>query len=440
MKRPIAAAAIILAAGAGLGWHNHRQLVAANEIHAQLVAEAATLGISPDPARLAAPNPATRRERQHPNPDAKLVAAELIAFARELTAHQKARTGADDADLQKRILVMLDRLMALDASQLKTLIAEVGTATDLSDDARNGLLSISIMQLADSQPQAALTLCIESAALFKDDRLGGHVLSPVLALWAKTDPLAALEWVRTKAPKHPDLITDDAKRGLLSGTAVQDPALAFKLIGELGFKDTNNAISNIVNVANTPEERTATLAALRTHLATLTDDAAKATASTRAVSALVGSSVHDGFASASQWLNSARLTPDELAGVADTLTNSPQLGETGQWLEWLGANLAPDKAGTHIARLVDQWTQTDYQAAGNWLGSAAAGSSKNIAIRAYATTLSRYEPEAAAQWALTLPPGKDRDETLNQIYHAWPKTDPAAIDAAAAFARQHGLK
>jgi hypothetical protein len=196
------------------------------------------------------------------------------------------------------------------------------------------LLVVAACVVLQRRSLAALTLCIESAALFKDDRLGGHVISPVLALWAKTDPLAALEWVRTKAPKHPDLITDDAKRGLLSGTAVQDPALAFKRIGELGFKDTNNAISNIVNAANSPEERTATLAALRSHLATLTDDAAKTTA----------------------------------------------------------------------------------------------------------TTLSRYEPEAAAQWALTLPPGKDRDETLNQIYHAWPKTDPAAIEAADAFARQHGLK
>ena len=42
--------------------------------------------------------------------------------------------------------------------------------------------------------------------------------------------------------------------------------------------------------------------------------------------------------------------------------------------------------------------------------------------------------------ALTLPPGKDRDATLRQIYQCWLRTDPAASEAAEAFAKKHGIR
>ncbi len=48
---------------------------------------------------------------------------------------------------------------------------------------------------------------------------------------------------------------------------------------------------------------------------------------------------------------------------------------------------------------------------------------ENTAIRAYAETISKYEPAAAAQWAMSLPPGKDRDQTLKSIYQNWPTAD-----------------
>ncbi len=61
-------------------------------------------------------------------------------------------------------------------------------------------------------------------------------------------------------------------------------------------------------------------------------------------------------------------------------------------------------------------------------------------IRSYAETVSSYEPATAAQWALTLPAGPARDATLRTIYQNWPRHDPAAREAAATFAQQHGIK
>lgn len=78
---------------------------------------------------------------------------------------------------------------------------------------------------------------------------------------------------------------------------------------------------------------------------------------------------------------------------------------------------------------------------GKWINATPAGPTKTTSIRAYAETLSRYgQPAAAAQWAMTLPLGKDLDETLKQIHNNRPKNDPAAKEAAAAFAKEHGIK
>jgi hypothetical protein len=293
------------------------------------------------------------------------------------------------------------------------------------------------MTLANDHPQAALALFTESSDLFDADGMGGHVISSSLAKWAKDDPLAALEWVRKNSTKFPDLITDEAKGGLIAGTAIQDPALAFKLIGELGIKDSLQAISNIANAAKTPEERSATLAALRKHLATLSDEKTRTEAGHDAIGALARSALQENFDTASQWVASSKLTPEELESFADGLKHSSKTGESGQWIEWIGSHLPPEKAADKIGSFVSNWTRNDYQAAGEWLTTTPDGPTKNTAIRSYAETVSRYDPETAAQWALTLPSGRDRDRTLRNIYHNWPGDDAAAKEA---FAKEHGIK
>lgn len=99
-----------------------------------------------------------------------------------------------------------------------------------------------------------------------------------------------------------------------------------------------------------------------------------------------------------------------------------------------------DQIERSVSTLIGTWTRKDYQAAGQWLAATPDGPTKTIAIRSYAVTVAGTEPETAAQWAMTLPPGKDRDSTLKQIYENWPKSDPAAAAAAEAFAKLHDIK
>ena len=436
MKISIAASILILLLAALFGFHAQQRLDTVRENHARLVASANQLGISIDPSRPDALVRITNREREDKEADAKAAAVELIAYAREMEANREKGVSTDVAQ-QKRQMEIMDRMLTLDSAQLKILITEVRAAKDLMDDTRQGLIGFSIMTLANDHPQAALALLTESSDLFEGSPVGSHVISSSLAQWAKDDPLAALEWVRNNSAKFPDLITVTAKHGLISGTAIQDPKLAFKLIGELGLEDPSQVVTGIVRAATTSEQRTATLAALREHLANLKDEKARKDLSDSTVREFAQNISKEGFDSGSQWITAAGFTPAELESFAGGLYGSIKNGENGRWIEWIGENLPPQKAANKIESMVRGWTQSDFQAAGNWINSVPDGPTKNTAIRSYAETVSEYEPETAAQWALTLPPGKDRDSTLNRIYENWPKDDPAAKEA---FKQQHGIK
>ena len=437
MKISIAASILILLLAALFGFHGQQQLVTVRETHAKLVASANQLGISIYPSRPSTPVRITKREREDKEADAKAAAVEFIAYAREMEAIQEKGVTVLDEAQQMRKMEIMDRIRSLDSAQLKILIAEVRAAKDIKDETRGELIRLSLGMLAKDSPQTALALLIEMSDLFEGSRMDSELISYSLAQWAKDDPLAALEWVRNNSAKVPDLITDEAKHGLISGTAIQDPKLAFKMIGDLGLENSSFVVTGIVRAATTPEQRTATLAALRDHLANLKDEKARKDLSRSAVYVFAQNCGKEGFGSSSQWITSAGFTPAELESFAGGLNGSIKNGENGRWIEWIGENLPPHKAAEKIESMVRGWTHTDFQAAGNWINSVPDGPTKNTAIRSYAETVSEYEPETAAQWALTLPPGKDRDSTLNRIYQNWPKDDPAAKEA---FKQQHGIK
>jgi len=442
MKPSFALAALILAVGAILGWRDSQQLAAIRQTRSQLVAEAAARGIAVDLANPHSHAHTTRHEREDRQASAKLIAAEFIAFGREREAIEKAEGGHRDEAVQKqlarRMADLRERMMSLDPAQLTSLIAAVRASPELSDETRRRLVAVSVLALANDHPQAVLALFTDASGFAKDDFSGGYVVSSSLARWAKDDALAALAWVRQNAAGFPDLITDDAKRGLLSGAAIQDPRLAFKLIGELDLKDADEAVRNVVSAAQTPGERSTMLAALREHLATLTDAGARDAAAAANLSILAGGVGREGFAAAGQWLAAANLSPAELAGFAAGLNyDTAHSGETGQWIEWLGTSIPSNKSSERIQNLVINWTRSDSQAAGQWLASAPDGPAKTTAVRSYAETIASFEPATATQWALTLPPGADRDATLKSIHQNWPRSDAAG---AAAFAAEHGIK
>ena len=442
MKISLLFSALLAGAILLIGWRNQVRLGTLGETRSQLSAEAARLGISADAAD-AADASSSRRERR-PDKDAstKATAADLIAFAQEMEALQKSGEKPEDmAKFQERILGFMDRMSAMDAAQLKLLIAEFRAAPGLSEETRQGLVGFSVMTLANDHPQVALGLFTEASDLFKDNRINQHMVSSALGNWSRKDPLAALEWVRTNGEKFPDLINDQAKRGLISGAAVQDPKVAFKLIGELGISpkddDYNNSIQAIVQSAKLPKQRTAVLEALRENLEGIKTEEEKQKVTHTAFHAFALNLAPEGFETASGWIASTNPSPEELASFAQGVSFLSKKEEKGKWLQWMGDTLPEESARPQVKQMIRQWTNDDYQAAGQWLVSAPDGPTKHAAVESYAETVAPYEPDTAAQWALTLPPGKGRDATLKKVQQQIQNKDPAA---GAAFAEKHGIK
>lgn len=398
MKFSIALTTLILAAGAALGWHDRQQLAAARTTRRQLADEAAVLGISSDSAQ----NPA--RSTTHKRPDhtsaAKLSTAGLIALTNEMERLNPSG-GQNYSAANALHLRIVESLSALEPAELKAMLAAVGTHPDLNPGARYLIVSFCTTVLTNDHPQAALEIFTGSPELFKDGDGGMTLVCTALACWARNDPRAALDWMR----QHPQQATDYAKNGILSAVAEQDPHLAFQLISELDLKGSDQGVGTIIEYAKTTEQKSSALAGLREYLATIQDETIRNQVTQSALGGLARQLDREDFESSTRWISEAGFTPQELAHFVDGLNVSTGNGETGRWIEWLRQALPAKEVDLKINMAIDNWTRADYQ--------------------------------AAAQWAMTQPPGKDRNETLTTIHDSWPKQDPAG---KATFARQHGIK
>jgi hypothetical protein len=439
MKVSLLSAALILIAASFFGWQGHARLVDAREDHGRLVAEAEAMGLDASGTANGADGKAaqTKTRRDDPGDKAAVVkafSAKLVAFAKEMEAMQKEGKQPDE-DMQKRMFEVLEVMLSLDAAQLKLLVAEIRGTTDLSDEMRTGILGFAVMMLANDHPAAALAIFTESGDLMKETGSSQHVISSAVARLAQEDPMAALDWIRKNSKEHPEMVTDQTKRGVLAGAARQDPKLAFSLIAELGFEDGSRAVGSIVETATTTEQRKAVLAAMRDHAKTLGPEAAAAI--TKETLKELGQGLsrqgHDGTVA---WLKESGLSPEETADFAEGVQPWQTKSETGKWIGWLAENVPGDKMEIRVTLFMNQWARDDYKAAGLWLNDFKDGPAKDAAVKSYADSVAPYEPASAAEWALTLPEGEERKKLLISIHDQWKSKD---AEAAAEFARENGI-
>ncbi|WP_367870780.1 hypothetical protein [Luteolibacter sp. Populi] len=438
MKLSLILAALILIAASFFGWKEHGRLSSAHTENSRLVGEAQELGL--DTADLAAGGDKSTQTKIRRDPQvgkaaqAKDFATRLIAFAREMEETQKKGGQPDDA-MQKRIVGIMEEMLSLDPAQLKLLVAEFRAAPDLTDDMRSGMIGFAVMMLANDHPATALNLLAESSDLMKNDGMAMHVVTSALTKWAQDDPKAAIEWIRKNGKDHPEMVNAETKQGILTGAARLDPVLAFSLAADLDLKDLNSLGQAIGQAGNTSEERIAIVGALRNHLKGLEGEQRKQMLNST-MGALVNKVVAEGYASSAAWLDSAKLDEAETTAFADGINSWYVKGDTGKWLEWMDGKLPPERLDAKVQSLMGEWAQKDYKAAGQWIDDAKDGPVKNAAVRSYAGTVAPYDPGSAAEWALTLPEGKERTELMGNIHTQWKQKD---AEAAAKFARDNGL-
>lgn len=431
MKITIAITALILAAATGISWKIDGKLAAARAEERNLSAEAAGFGISVGDGH---PIRRAKRERVDREMEAKRLAVEFYA---EATKWESVRSM--DSAAQANFRDLCKRFEALEPSQMKSIITDLLASKDLPGRIRAESAVALLGILARKDPHGALALCTEYYGAIKIVPHAQSVISGCLGAWAKEDPAAAVDWMKKNPGDFPGEAIKSSQRIVIQSVAEKDPRLAFRLTAEFDKNpiDSVTILHSIVTAAGNNEARNVTLAALREYLVAHKDDPTVSQHAGRSFGYFSWGFKPDGFEAARQWVASANLSPQELESFCAGLSISSEVDEPARWIEWMGATFPPGKGDDQIVNLISRWTRDDYEAAGKWLASAAEGPVKNAAIRGYAQSIFPQEPETAIQWALTLPPGKDRDSTLRGIHRNWPESDPAAKEA---FAKEHGLK
>lgn len=440
MKIPILTSIGILALTAAAGWRTDHRLNEARRINAGWLAEAAALGI---PVGENESGGAMRRphdSEQDKSPTESLERKEAGELSREFRTlmlevddiRQQGRN--QDDGMKRKITVMIDRLVSMNAEQLKAMIGSTLTDNSLKENLRQDLVASFLMQLGKLNPQEALALWRQSPEKFTNDSQTQAFVTSALSNWSRKDPSAAMEWITANNEVFSNIISDNAKRDIVVSVAASDPALAFEFARRLKIDNGPRVASGIAGAAATPKARTTALAALRTFAGGNGETAAQDQILAQAMPNLAKGAAKDGFSPCTAWIRTVKMDEKELFAFVRGI---PLSREEGLWIEWMGRNLPADKFETTVHERIAKWAAGDHKAVGDWLNATPDSPVRQAAISAFAETVARYEPESAEQWAMTLPAGARRDGTLKQIRSNWPATAP---EAAAAFARRHGLE
>jgi hypothetical protein len=421
---------IILAA---FGWWDHRKLIVLHEMRDQLNARVEKPGISIENGRF------TKRTRPDRDAEAGTAAAAFINHHKAREAVKRAG-GDPEHSPETAANAPSEWMPLLDSKQVRLVIQEILSDSELDPLSRRLLIGQAVAFFPAEDPTGKLSLFSEFSLHLKDTNLGWKIVRESLTTLSEENPQAALNW----AQNHKDRILDILKHSqdvLIRCTTGLDPALAFEVIREFGpERYPGETEASRLSTPN-PEARTMALTAFRQHLIALNDQNLIRRVEERAWSGLAQGIVGEGFESGSKWLTAANPTPAELSRILQEigggLAKSKKMDQSANWVGWIANTLPAEESEKPIIGIVKSWTRYDHEAVGKWLVSAPEDLVKNAAIRGYAEAVFGHDPKTAAQWILTLPPGKDRDMTLENFYNYWPKDDPVGKEA---FGNEHGIK
>jgi hypothetical protein len=134
--------------------------------------------------------------------------------------------------------------------------------------------------------------------------------------------------------------------------------------------------------------------------------------------------IREDLADAAEWISS--YADEESASRAVSRVASEWAEEDPMAvLEW-AAELPDATRRFAYSEALDEWTERDAVAAGEYLVNMQPGEAKDSAVSGFATELARDEPVTALQWAETIGDSELRDRTVVDVARSWYRTDRTA--------------
>ncbi len=442
-KTSILVSTLILALGVAISWQDHRQLASAQENQSELTVKLAAAGNRVDLSQAGKNIEITKRQRDKREGNHHESTSDMVAIMREIIADFKNTRKFPASSAKSRSLET--RLKLLDTAHWKALLVEVHAGKVFEECGNNnGMLSSLMVEMEayfrdSGQPQTLLTLATQFPSLFKGNYKSVAALKSCMVLWTKQDPTSAVAWIRKNHVILPDLVkSHNALHKMLSTVALKDPALAFQLIRELKIENPNKSISHLAMYAETAESRTAIFAALRRYVSVMPAGEERDQALNVGVQHLFSGASLQGFEAGTEWINHAGITPEQFGFIFDKMAeHGGGFDDDKRWFDWVIPRLPQEKVAESVSKLVTSWAKEDHKSAGEWISGQANDVVKNVGIGAYSHAVAAYEPAVAVQWAMTLPPGENRENALQGVYKNWLETDPGGKQA---FGKQHGFE
>lgn len=455
MKTSLFLTALILLGAAAWHFTTRRSLEALHQearnlrqtvVSAGLDPVAAAKGQAVRPPEDAAENAA--KSKQARETEARNFAQELITFALEMNSRKGQKESPDEAT-QQRIMAIMKRFTDLDADSLRTVIEELKTSPALEAKTKAEIMGMSVMMLAQSDPGSAMKLFIEGQDMLATNAgMAKYMAGMCLASWGEKDPKAMLAWMNQK--ENAAYLTNENRRMAFTGLARKDPTMALKTLldspASLISREDQLTTASMIASTTPAESRQALLEAANALKADPSLPAQEQAAAQKHASSVrknillgIGSSLVQGTPAESiGWLEKTNLTPEDRNLLLGSVAGSLHGQDPKPWLNWMGKSVTnPVELNDLTESIIPQWTRRDFNGAAEWIKSQPEGPQRATATKSFARTLAPHEPEAAAAWALTLPPAETRTNLLQEIVTKWSTKDR---DAAAAFATQHQLK
>jgi hypothetical protein len=401
MKRSLIICAVICSVAALLGWREKEQLSSKKEANAKLVREAAAIPIDDAPMSNAA---SIRLEQRKENLALK---KKVKALASDYFALLRNDGGASAEELAIMRENIKSRLEELDPLAIREFMGEFNSIPDVNSGMKSDVNEYVMNVFIKKYP-------VEMAGMM-----------------SKTPELFSIS--NQSMPER--VIYDPFKFLMYDCCQQKDLPLAFQCLAEASPEFQSKYIGETLQYyGDTPLGRAELFEEMR------------AFASTPEQRELVRGKMSDllfdrpdaklTFVEASDLLQTANLSSEELVAATKDMEKKVRVGETGQWLDWLAKTGIPDEVSKERAfDLATRWTEKDYLAVGQWLTSSPNSPEKSAVASAYAAKTYPYDPAGAMKWVQTLPQGPDRNKALETIYQNMPKDS----DAANAFASEHGL-
>lgn len=267
----------------------------------------------------------------------------------------------------------------------------------------------------------------------------GQLRRAALPGWAATDPVAAAAWLDEKT------LADAAEEGkeVKDGAAVRPESdYASALIKGWAEKDPYGAADYLMERFEHGKQRESLIGHIASNIIKDGPDAAVAWAESfdddqfkeEAFEELAEDWSSIDPAATGAWLAQHINEPYSKEAVEDLARGwaVKDLDSAVGWFETLDDGLT---RGTGIYELMKIWAPQSTEDSGEWLASLPQGSvSRDMGVSAYASEISRDNPEAAAQWLSTIEDTDIKQGAAGEVLQNWYRQDS---DAAVAWAQEN---